>query len=115
MGKKANKANILVGVCYSPPNQDEGADAIFYGQLGEVSQSFLFLWGTSVHQCLLEIPHAERLIAFSPHSGVMVSCDFPCHLSLSLYSYPLRVTQKLPKFSKAAANSSVCKLPFFLV
>lgn len=38
MGKKANKANILVRVCYSPPNQDEGADAIFYGQLGEVSQ-----------------------------------------------------------------------------
>ncbi|KAK4811169.1 hypothetical protein QYF61_019800 [Mycteria americana] len=36
---KANKADIVVGVCYRPPNQDEEADEIFYKQLGEVSQS----------------------------------------------------------------------------
>ncbi|GAB0208671.1 hypothetical protein GRJ2_003332800 [Grus japonensis] len=36
---KANKADIMVGVCYRPPNQDEQADKIFYKQLGEVSQS----------------------------------------------------------------------------
>ena len=36
---KANKADIMVGVCYRPPNQDEEADEIFYKQLGEVSQS----------------------------------------------------------------------------
>ena len=36
---KANKADIMVGVCYRPPNQDDEADEIFYKQLGEVSQS----------------------------------------------------------------------------
>ncbi|KAK4830698.1 LOW QUALITY PROTEIN: hypothetical protein QYF61_012867 [Mycteria americana] len=35
---KANKADIMVGVCYRPPNQDEAADEIFYKQLAEVSQ-----------------------------------------------------------------------------
>ena len=35
---KANKADIMVGVCYRPPNQDEEADEIFSKQLGEVSQ-----------------------------------------------------------------------------
>ena len=34
---KASKADIMVGVCYRPPNQDEEADKIFYKQLGEVS------------------------------------------------------------------------------
>ncbi|GAB0180245.1 hypothetical protein GRJ2_000489800 [Grus japonensis] len=36
---KTNKADIMVGVCYRPPNQDEEADEIFYKQLGEVSRS----------------------------------------------------------------------------
>ncbi|KAK4830875.1 LOW QUALITY PROTEIN: hypothetical protein QYF61_013804 [Mycteria americana] len=36
---KANKADIVVGVCYRPPNQDEEADEIVYKQLGEVSRS----------------------------------------------------------------------------
>ncbi|KAK4810800.1 hypothetical protein QYF61_008773 [Mycteria americana] len=36
---KGNKADITVGVCYGPPNQDEEADEIFYKQLGEVSRS----------------------------------------------------------------------------
>ena len=31
---KANKADIMVGVCYRRPNQDEEADEIFYKQLG---------------------------------------------------------------------------------
>ncbi|GAB0175367.1 hypothetical protein GRJ2_000001900 [Grus japonensis] len=35
---KANKADIMEGVCYRPPNQDEEADKIFYKQLGEVSR-----------------------------------------------------------------------------
>ncbi|GAB0209318.1 hypothetical protein GRJ2_003397500 [Grus japonensis] len=34
---KANKADILLGVCYRPPNQDEEADEIVYKHLGEVS------------------------------------------------------------------------------
>ncbi|KAK4810498.1 LOW QUALITY PROTEIN: hypothetical protein QYF61_004278 [Mycteria americana] len=38
MRGKANKADIMVGVCYRPPNQDEEADETFYKQLGEVSQ-----------------------------------------------------------------------------
>ncbi|KAK4819370.1 hypothetical protein QYF61_001649 [Mycteria americana] len=33
---KANKTDIVVGVCYRPPNQGEEADEIFYKQLGEV-------------------------------------------------------------------------------
>lgn len=32
-------ADILVGVSYRPPSQDEEADEMFYKQLGEVSQS----------------------------------------------------------------------------
>ncbi|KAK4810854.1 hypothetical protein QYF61_008826 [Mycteria americana] len=36
---KAKKADIMVGVCYRPPNQDEEADEIFCKQLGEVSRS----------------------------------------------------------------------------
>ena len=36
---KANKADILLGVCYRPPNQDEEVGEVFYKQLAEVSQS----------------------------------------------------------------------------
>ncbi|KAK4815724.1 hypothetical protein QYF61_006762 [Mycteria americana] len=42
MGKirgKANKADIVVGVCYRPLNHDEETDELFYKQLGEASQS----------------------------------------------------------------------------
>jgi len=48
---KANKINIIVGVCYRPPNQDEEVGKTLYKQLGEVSRSFpFFLWGTSTSQ-----------------------------------------------------------------
>ena len=33
---RANRANILVGVCCRPPNQDEETDEAFYRQLAEV-------------------------------------------------------------------------------
>ncbi|KAK4819910.1 hypothetical protein QYF61_014645 [Mycteria americana] len=36
---KANKADIVVGVCYRPSNQDEETDELFYKQLGEASRS----------------------------------------------------------------------------
>jgi len=39
MSGKANKADIQLGVCYRPPNQDEQVDAAFYKSLAEVSQS----------------------------------------------------------------------------
>jgi len=39
MKGKANKADILLGVCYTPPNQDEEADEVCYKRLAEVSQS----------------------------------------------------------------------------
>jgi len=32
---RADKADILVGVCYRPPNQDEETDEVFYEQLAE--------------------------------------------------------------------------------
>ncbi|GAB0203746.1 hypothetical protein GRJ2_002840200 [Grus japonensis] len=38
MRGKANKADILLGVCYRPPNQDEEAGEAFYKWLAEVSQ-----------------------------------------------------------------------------
>ncbi|RMB89646.1 hypothetical protein DUI87_33969 [Hirundo rustica rustica] len=39
MKGKANKADILLGVCYCPPNQEEEVDNLFYRQLGNVSGS----------------------------------------------------------------------------
>ncbi|KAK4820811.1 LOW QUALITY PROTEIN: hypothetical protein QYF61_007205 [Mycteria americana] len=39
MRGKANKADILLGVCYRPPNQDEEIDEAFYKQLAGVPQS----------------------------------------------------------------------------
>ncbi|GAB0187131.1 hypothetical protein GRJ2_001178400 [Grus japonensis] len=42
--RKANKADIMVGVCCRPPNQDKEADKIFYKQLGKVSQSLALVF-----------------------------------------------------------------------
>jgi len=39
MRAKANKADILLGVCYRQPNQDEEVDEVFFKRLAEVSQS----------------------------------------------------------------------------
>jgi len=36
--RKAKKADIVVGVCYRPPDQNEEPDGIFYKQLGDFSQ-----------------------------------------------------------------------------
>ena len=36
IGGKACRGDILVGVCYRPPNQDEEKDEAFYEQLEEV-------------------------------------------------------------------------------
>ncbi|TRZ20521.1 hypothetical protein HGM15179_006655 [Zosterops borbonicus] len=36
---RANKADILLGVCYCPPNQEEEVDNLFYEQLETVSES----------------------------------------------------------------------------
>ena len=36
--KSSNKASILVGVCYRPPNQDEETDEEFYRQLTKVEK-----------------------------------------------------------------------------
>ncbi|PKU32319.1 adaptin ear-binding coat-associated protein 1 [Limosa lapponica baueri] len=40
---RASKTDIVVGVCYRPPNQDLEVDDIFYKQLGEVSRSLALL------------------------------------------------------------------------
>jgi len=39
MRGKATKADILLGVCYRPTNQDQEADEVIYKRLAEVSQS----------------------------------------------------------------------------
>jgi len=39
MRGKANKADILLGVCSRPPKQDEEVNEVFYKRLAEVSQS----------------------------------------------------------------------------
>ncbi|XP_032304298.1 uncharacterized protein LOC116654245 [Coturnix japonica] len=36
---RADKADILVGVCYRPPNQDEETDEVFYKQLAQAARS----------------------------------------------------------------------------
>ena len=36
---KASKTDIIMGVCYRLPNQDEEVDKTLYKQLGEVSRS----------------------------------------------------------------------------
>jgi len=58
---KANKADILLGACYRPPNQDEEVDEIFYKRLAEVSQALaLALMGNfklTGHQ--LEMQHSR--------------------------------------------------------
>ncbi|KAK4810732.1 hypothetical protein QYF61_007706 [Mycteria americana] len=65
MRGKANKADIMVGVCYRPPNQDEEADEIFYKQLGEVSQSEGLVGDVVVGGCLGLSDH--DMIEFSIH------------------------------------------------
>jgi len=42
---KANKTDIIVEVCYRPPNQDEEVDKTLYRQLGEVSRSLPLIPG----------------------------------------------------------------------
>ena len=37
--EKAREADILVGVCYRPPNQDEEKDEALFEQLAEVARS----------------------------------------------------------------------------
>jgi len=39
MSGKAHKADVLLGVCYRPPNKDEEVAEAFYKRLAEVSQS----------------------------------------------------------------------------
>lgn len=39
---KANKVNILMGVCYKPANQVEEADKIFHKQMEKDSQLLAF-------------------------------------------------------------------------
>ncbi|KAJ7425528.1 mitochondrial fission process protein 1 [Willisornis vidua] len=36
---KASKADILVGISYGPPNEEEDVNELFYKQLADVSQS----------------------------------------------------------------------------
>ena len=43
MRGKASNADILLGVCYRPPSQDEEADEAFYKQLAEVSQPLVLV------------------------------------------------------------------------
>ena len=49
---KANKADILVGVSYRLPNQDEEVDEGFNKQLAEVMQ--FLSWGNSSYQTFPE-------------------------------------------------------------
>jgi len=48
---KANKADIVVGVCYRPPNQDEETHEIFYKQLQEFSRSLALVLMVSPDVC----------------------------------------------------------------
>ncbi|RMB88083.1 hypothetical protein DUI87_35540 [Hirundo rustica rustica] len=48
MKGKANKADILLGVCYCPPNQEEEVDNLFYKQLDEEKAEVLNAYFASV-------------------------------------------------------------------
>ena len=55
----ANKVDILVGVCYRLPNQDEEMDEVFYEQLAEVTiTSPCSLWGLQLLSYMLEIQYS---------------------------------------------------------
>jgi len=58
MRGKAKQADILLGVCYRPPNQDEEADEVFYKRLAEVSQSLAPVLVGDFN--LLEIQHSRE-------------------------------------------------------
>jgi len=57
---KANKADIVVGVCYRPPNWDGQADGIFYMQLGEVSQLLALVGDFNLPDVCWKYHTAER-------------------------------------------------------
>ncbi|RMC21511.1 hypothetical protein DUI87_02377 [Hirundo rustica rustica] len=59
---KANKADILLGVCYHPPNQEEEVDNLFYKQLENVSgSSTLVLVGDfNLPDIIWELDTAEK-------------------------------------------------------
>jgi len=42
MRGKTNKADILLGVCYRPPNQEDEVDEVYYKRFAEVSQLLAF-------------------------------------------------------------------------
>ncbi|RMB99766.1 hypothetical protein DUI87_23768 [Hirundo rustica rustica] len=58
---KANKADILLGVCYHPPNQEEEVD-LFYNQLGNVSGSsaLVFVGDFNLPDTWWELNTAEK-------------------------------------------------------
>jgi len=62
IGRKANKADIVVGVCCRPPNQDEEADKIFCKQLGGVSQllALVLVWDFNLPDVCWKYNTAER-------------------------------------------------------
>ena len=61
---RANKADIMVGCCYRPPNQDEEVDEIFYKQLRKDPQLLAIVlvgdWLTG------EVPVDWRLASVTP-------------------------------------------------
>jgi len=44
---RGNKGNLVVGVCYRPPDQGESTDEALFLQLQEASRSQSLCWGTS--------------------------------------------------------------------
>ncbi|TRZ14352.1 hypothetical protein HGM15179_012749 [Zosterops borbonicus] len=59
---KASKADILLGVCYYPPNQEEEVDNLFYNQLENVSGSpaLVLLGDFNLPDICWELNTAER-------------------------------------------------------
>lgn len=60
--EKSSKADILMGVCYRPSNQDEEMNGIFYKQLGAVSKSLalILVGGFSLPYICWKCNTAER-------------------------------------------------------
>ena len=59
---KANKADIVLGVCYRPPDKVEETDESSYKWLAVVTQSsvLVLVVGLQLSRCLLEIQHGRE-------------------------------------------------------
>jgi len=94
--QKANKADIIVTVCYRPPKQDEDADEIFHKPVGEVTTARLCsCGGLQLTRCLLEILFVGSISPAMTNHIPWTRGKCPKHLVLQVSMSPLRVYPRM--------------------